>query len=62
MNGWPSSFVEYLRLAPMLTEGNPAFHVVLPALPGFGYSDRPTRPYEVEPAKLYPDAHEAPRL
>ena len=55
MNGWPSSFVEYLRLAPMLTEGNPAFHVVLPALPGFGYSHRPTQPYEVEPAKLYPD-------
>lgn len=54
MNGWPSSFVEYLRLAPMLTDGTPAFHVVLPALPGFGYSDRPTRSYQVEPADIYP--------
>lgn len=54
MNGWPSSFVEYLRLAPLLAEGDPGFHVVLPALPGFGYSDRPRRPYQVEPADLYP--------
>jgi len=54
MNGWPSSFVEYLHLAPILAKGNPAFHVVVPALPGFGYSDKPTRPYEVEPADLYP--------
>ncbi|HEV2594591.1 MAG TPA: epoxide hydrolase [Sphingomicrobium sp.] len=54
MNGWPSSFVEYLRLAPLLTDGSPAFHLVLPTLPGFGYSDRPTRLYQVEPADLYP--------
>jgi microsomal epoxide hydrolase len=54
MNGWPSSFVEYLKLAPRLASGSPAFDVVLPALPGFGYSDRPTRPYEVEPADLFP--------
>ena len=54
MNGWPSSFVEYLHLAPRLAEGRPAFHVVAPAHPGFGYSDRPTGPYEVEPADLYP--------
>jgi len=54
MNGWPSSFVEYLRLAPLLTTGNPAFHVVVPTHPGFGFSDRPSRPYQVEPADLYP--------
>jgi len=54
MNGWPSSFVEYLRLAPLLTTGNPAFHLVVPAHPGFGFSDRPSRPYQVEPADLYP--------
>ena len=54
MNGWPSSFVEYGRLAPMLADpaahgGSPedAFEVVMPALPGFGYSDRPTRPAQV---------------
>jgi pimeloyl-ACP methyl ester carboxylesterase len=54
MNGWPSSFVEYQRLAPLLAEGEPSFDVVAPALPGFGFSDRPTRPYEVEPSDLYP--------
>lgn len=54
MNGWPSSFVEYQRLAPLLASGSPSFHVVIPTLPGFGFSDRPTRPYEVEPADLFP--------
>jgi microsomal epoxide hydrolase len=53
MNGWPSSFVEYQRLAPLLAEGDPSFDVVLPALPGFGFSDPPTRPYQVEPADLF---------
>ncbi len=54
MNGWPSSFVEYRRLAPMLADpaafggsADDAFEVVMPALPGFGYSDRPTRPAQV---------------
>jgi len=38
-NGWPSSFVEYTRLAPLLAD---AFDVVIPAHPGYGYSSRPT--------------------
>ncbi len=59
MNGWPSSFVEYQRLAPQLADGGPSFDMVVPALPGFGFSDRPTRPYEVEPADLYPKLMEA---
>jgi pimeloyl-ACP methyl ester carboxylesterase len=54
MNGWPSSFVEYMGLAPRLAEGEPAFDVVVPTLPGFGFSDRPARPYAVEPSDLYP--------
>jgi microsomal epoxide hydrolase len=54
MNGWPSSFVEYQRLAPLLVRGTPSFHVVIPALPGFGFSDPPTRPYAVEPATVLP--------
>ncbi|MCA0002242.1 MULTISPECIES: epoxide hydrolase family protein [unclassified Mesorhizobium] len=54
MNGWPSSFVEFQRIAPLLTQGTPAFDVVIPTMPGFGYSDRPTRPYEAEPSDLYP--------
>ncbi|MDB5427590.1 MAG: epoxide hydrolase [Phenylobacterium sp.] len=54
MNGWPSSFVEYQRLAVLLSQGEPSFDVVVPTHPGFGFSDRPTRPYQVEPADLYP--------
>ncbi|GAA4716285.1 Pimeloyl-ACP methyl ester carboxylesterase [Promicromonospora umidemergens] len=34
-NGWPSSFVEYQQLVPLLTD---EFHVVIPSLPGFGFS------------------------
>src|SRR5262249_59680601 len=47
-HGWPSSFLEYLALLPLLTDpaahgGNPrdAFTVVLPSLPGFGFSGPP---------------------
>ena len=54
MNGWPSSFVEYQRLAPLLVAGDPSFDVVIPTHPGFGFTDKPSRPYEVEPADLYP--------
>ncbi|GGM15417.1 epoxide hydrolase family protein [Promicromonospora citrea] len=34
-HGWPGSFVEYQRLIPLLTD---AFHLVIPSLPGFGFS------------------------
>ncbi len=54
MNGWPSSFVEYQRLAVLLTRGEPSFEVVIPTQPGFGFSDRTTQPYQLEPADLYP--------
>ena len=45
-HGWPGSFVEYLGLVDELTtpaSGRPedAFHVVLPSLPGYGFSTRP---------------------
>jgi pimeloyl-ACP methyl ester carboxylesterase len=60
MNGWPSSFVEYGKLAPMLADpvafggaADEAFDVVIPALPGFGFSDRPTRPYQVNAEDLF---------
>lgn len=38
-NGWPSSIFEYLDVIPRLTAAG--FHVVAPALPGYGFSDRP---------------------
>ncbi|MGN6221834.1 MAG: epoxide hydrolase family protein [Microbacterium sp.] len=34
-HGWPSSFVDYLRLIPLLTD---EFHVIVPSLPGFAFS------------------------
>lgn len=48
-HGWPGSFVEYLGLVPELTNpssGRPedAFHVVVPSLPGYGFSSQPTTP------------------
>jgi pimeloyl-ACP methyl ester carboxylesterase len=49
-HGWPSSFVEMLSLIPLLTDpgvhgGDPAdaFDVIVPSIPGFGFSDRPGR-------------------
>lgn len=41
-NGWPSSIFEYLDIIPHLTKAG--FHVVAPALPGYGFSERPTVP------------------
>jgi pimeloyl-ACP methyl ester carboxylesterase len=46
-HGWPSTFVELLPLAPLLTDppahgiDGPAFDVVIPSLPGYGFSERP---------------------
>jgi pimeloyl-ACP methyl ester carboxylesterase len=49
-HGWPSSFVEMLEIIPLLADpgahgGDPAdaFDVVVPSVPGFGFSDRPGR-------------------
>ncbi len=48
-NGWPSTFVELLPLVPFLTDpqahgiDGPAFDVVIPSLPGYGFSERPAR-------------------
>ncbi|MGC9952968.1 MAG: epoxide hydrolase family protein [Rhizomicrobium sp.] len=45
-NGWPSCFVELLALVPLLTKekNGLSFDVVIPSLPGYGFSDRPRRP------------------
>ncbi len=48
-HGWPGSVVEFLKVIGPLTDpaahgGDPAqaFHVVIPSLPGYGFSDRPS--------------------
>ena len=38
LHGWPGSFVEMLDVIPLLRE---SFHVVVPSLPGYGFSDVP---------------------
>ncbi|GAA1617133.1 MULTISPECIES: epoxide hydrolase family protein [Kribbella] len=44
-HGWPGSVAEFVdvvdELADPKDDGVPAFHVVVPSLPGFGYSDKP---------------------
>ncbi|KRD42854.1 multidrug MFS transporter [Cellulomonas sp. Root930] len=50
-HGWPDSFWRYSQVIALLTDpgahgGDPAdaFDVVVPDMPGYGYSDRPTGP------------------
>jgi pimeloyl-ACP methyl ester carboxylesterase len=50
-HGWPDSFWRYSKVIPLLVDpaahgADPAdaFDVVVPDVPGFGYSDRPTGP------------------
>lgn len=49
-HGWPSTFAELLPVVPLLTNpaahgiDGPAFDVVIPSLPGYGFSTRPPRP------------------
>jgi pimeloyl-ACP methyl ester carboxylesterase len=47
-HGWPGSFVEMMRLIPLLTDpaahgadAEDSFDVIVPSLPGFGYSGEP---------------------
>jgi pimeloyl-ACP methyl ester carboxylesterase len=48
-HGWPSTFAELLPLVPLLTDPGahgihgPAFDVVIPSLPGYGFSQRPAQ-------------------
>ena len=47
-HGWPSTFFEFSKILPLLTDPEShggdaadAFDVVVPSLPGYGFSDRP---------------------
>lgn len=44
-HGWPGSFLEMMKLIPLLTE-NPdfSFDLVIPSIPGFGFSAKITEP------------------
>ena len=50
-HGWPGSIVEQLKIIEPLTDptayggsAEDAFHVVIPSMPGYGFSARPTEP------------------
>lgn len=49
-HGWPGSFVEMEKIIPLLADPlshgggpNDAFHVIVPSLPGYGFSQAPGR-------------------
>jgi pimeloyl-ACP methyl ester carboxylesterase len=57
-HGWPGSFIEMVKLIPLLTDpaahggsADDAFDVVVPSLPGYGFSDRP-RERGMDPKKI----------
>jgi pimeloyl-ACP methyl ester carboxylesterase len=52
LHGWPSSFVQMADIIPLLTdpEDGPAFHVVVPSLIGYGFSEVPAEPGMSAPA------------
>jgi pimeloyl-ACP methyl ester carboxylesterase len=50
IHGWPDSFARFLKIIPLLTDPaahgadiQTSFDVIVPSLPGFGFSDRPRR-------------------
>ena len=49
-HGWPSTFVEMLKIIPLLSDpaghgadAEDSFDVIVPSMPGYGFSDRPTQ-------------------
>ena len=44
-HGWPGSLLEMMKLIPLLTENADfSFDLVIPSIPGFGFSGKPTEP------------------
>src|ERR1044072_6428637 len=41
LHGWPDSFARFLKHIPMLTRDS--FDVLVPSLPGYGFSDKPRK-------------------
>jgi len=39
-HGWPDSYYRFHKLIPILTEGDQSFDLVIPSIPGFGFSDK----------------------
>jgi pimeloyl-ACP methyl ester carboxylesterase len=50
-HGWPGSFIEQMKIVDLLTDptahggsASDAFHVVIPDMPGYGFSGKPSTP------------------
>ncbi len=46
-HGWPDSFFRFVKVVSLLTEPDDtgfSFDVVIPSIPGYGFSDQPTAP------------------
>jgi pimeloyl-ACP methyl ester carboxylesterase len=46
-HGWPDSFVRFLKIIPLLTKADEngfSFDVIIPSIPGQGFSDIPAKP------------------
>jgi pimeloyl-ACP methyl ester carboxylesterase len=50
-HGWPGSFIEQMKIVDLLTDptayggsASDAFHVVIPNMPGYGFSGKPAEP------------------
>ena len=44
IHGWPDSFLRFEKVIPLLTDADPdgfSFDLVIPSIPGYGFSDKP---------------------
>jgi pimeloyl-ACP methyl ester carboxylesterase len=39
-HGWPDTYYRFHKLIPLLTEGEQSFDLVIPSIPGFGFSEK----------------------
>lgn len=39
-HGWPDSYLRFQKIIPLLTEGEQSFDLIIPSIPGFGFSDK----------------------
>lgn len=48
LHGWPGSVMEFYKILPLLTNPRPeydfVFEIIVPSLPGFGFSSPAVRP------------------
>jgi pimeloyl-ACP methyl ester carboxylesterase len=57
LHGWPDSFYRFHRIIPMLTGFSPgndqtiSFDVIVPSLPGFGFTDCPKQQSQQQPIR-----------